>query len=109
MNRNALLAEKRTRLLLAIRQTYNDFFHDYFISSDQVFTLRVGHASCTTCQLTACVIQNWARGIYEVHFHGEAALSASLALVSAVLPDVLLVINTLKCFWQWFAMALGTR
>jgi hypothetical protein len=41
MNRNALLAEKRTRLLLAIRQTYNDFFRDDFISSGQVFTLRV--------------------------------------------------------------------
>lgn len=41
MNRNGLLAEKRSRLLLAIRQTYNDFFHDYFISSDQVFRLRV--------------------------------------------------------------------
>ncbi|CAL8460804.1 g335 [Coccomyxa elongata] len=40
MNRNGLLAEKRSRLLLAIRQTYNDFFHDYFISSDQVFKLR---------------------------------------------------------------------
>ncbi|KAK9908624.1 hypothetical protein WJX75_000582 [Coccomyxa subellipsoidea] len=40
MNRNGLLAEKRSRLLLAIRQTYNDFFHDYFISSDQVFRLR---------------------------------------------------------------------
>jgi len=41
MNRNALLAEKRSRLLLAIRQTYNDFFHDYFITSNQVFVLRV--------------------------------------------------------------------
>ncbi len=41
MNRNGLLAEKRSRLLLAIRQTYNDFFHDYFVSSDQVFKLRV--------------------------------------------------------------------
>lgn len=40
MNRNALLAEKRSRLLLAIRQTYNDFFHDYFITSNQVFVLR---------------------------------------------------------------------
>ncbi len=35
------MKEKRSRLLQAIRQTYNDFFHDYFITSDQVFTLRV--------------------------------------------------------------------
>ena len=41
MNRNALLAEKRSRLLQAIRQTYNDFFHDYFISGDLCFRLRV--------------------------------------------------------------------
>ena len=41
MNRSALLAEKRSRLLQAIRQTYNDFFHDYFITDDHVFQLRV--------------------------------------------------------------------
>jgi hypothetical protein len=41
MNRNALLAERRSRFLLAIRQTYSDFFHDYFIDSSQVFSLRV--------------------------------------------------------------------
>ena len=41
MNRSALLAEKRSRLLQAIRQTYNDFFHDYFITDDHVFRLRV--------------------------------------------------------------------
>ena len=41
MNRNALLAERRSRLLLAIRQTYSDFFQDYFIDSSQVFRLRV--------------------------------------------------------------------
>ena len=41
MNRNALLAERRQRFLLAIRQTYADFFHDYFLDSAQVFRLRV--------------------------------------------------------------------
>ena len=41
MNRNALLAERRSRFLLAIRQTYSDFFHDYFVDASQVFRLRV--------------------------------------------------------------------
>ena len=41
MNRSALLAERRSRFLLAIRQTYNDFFHDYYLDSSQVFSLRV--------------------------------------------------------------------
>ncbi len=53
MNRNALLAEKRSRLLQAIRQTYNDFFHDYFISGDLCFRLRVRlqlqHTARTVC------------------------------------------------------------
>ena len=41
MNRSTLLAERRSRFLQAIRQTYNDFFHDYFINSGQIFRLRV--------------------------------------------------------------------
>ena len=41
MNRSTLLAERRSRFLQAIRQTYNDFFHDYFINSSQIFRLRV--------------------------------------------------------------------
>lgn len=45
MNRSALIAEKRSRLLQAIRQTYNDFFHDYFITGDHVFRLRVRHTN----------------------------------------------------------------
>ena len=40
LNRSALISEKRSRLLQAIRQTYNDFFHDYFITSDHCFRLR---------------------------------------------------------------------
>ena len=53
MNRNALLAERRSRFLLAIRQTYSDFFHDYFIDSSQVFSLRVRffvlHSASSIC------------------------------------------------------------
>ena len=41
MNRSTLLAERRSRFLQAIRQTYNDFFHDYFVNSGQIFLLRV--------------------------------------------------------------------
>ena len=41
LNRNGLLQDKRQRLLLAVRQTYLDFFHDYFIDSDHIFHLRV--------------------------------------------------------------------
>jgi hypothetical protein len=40
MNRGALLAERRSRLLAAVRQTYNDLFHDAFIDSGQIFALR---------------------------------------------------------------------
>ena len=40
LNRSALISEKRSRLLQAIRQTYNDFFHHYFITSDHCFQLR---------------------------------------------------------------------
>ena len=41
MDRSALMKEKRSRLLQAIRQTYNDFFHNYFITGDHCFRLRV--------------------------------------------------------------------
>jgi hypothetical protein len=54
MNRNALLAEKRSRLLQAIRQTYNDFFHDYFISGDLCFRLRVRLSFPYSCA-TVCI------------------------------------------------------
>ena len=40
MNRGALLAERRSRLLAAVRQTYNDLFHDAFIDSGQIYALR---------------------------------------------------------------------
>ncbi|MCJ1354277.1 MAG: hypothetical protein MMC33_004264 [Icmadophila ericetorum] len=41
LDRSALMREKRSRLLQAIRQTYNDFFHNYFITGDHCFRLRV--------------------------------------------------------------------
>ena len=41
LDRSALMREKRSRLLQAIRQTYNDFFHSYFITGDHCFRLRV--------------------------------------------------------------------
>ena len=41
LDRSALIKEKRSRLLQAIRQTYNDFFHNYFITGDHCFRLRV--------------------------------------------------------------------
>jgi len=40
MNRGALLAERRSRLLAAVRQTYNDLFHDAFIDSGHIYALR---------------------------------------------------------------------
>eukprot|EP00884_Botryococcus_braunii_P017513 jgi/Botrbrau1/4445/Bobra.0348s0033.1 len=40
MNRSNLLAEKRTRYLTAVRRTYEDFFHDAYITSSQVYYLR---------------------------------------------------------------------
>lgn len=43
MNRNLLVREQRSRLLLAVRQTYNDFFHDHYVTTRHVFQLRVGH------------------------------------------------------------------
>lgn len=39
--RDVKLRDKRSRFLLAVRQTYIDFFHDHYISSSQVFPLRV--------------------------------------------------------------------
>eukprot|EP00884_Botryococcus_braunii_P023323 jgi/Botrbrau1/9675/Bobra.0201s0009.1 len=40
LNCGTLLAEKRTRFLTAVRRTYEDFFHDAYINSSQVFYLR---------------------------------------------------------------------
>jgi hypothetical protein len=45
MNRSTLLAEKRTRFLTAVRRTYEDFFHDAYINSSQVYYLRVSPLS----------------------------------------------------------------
>lgn len=42
LDRNMLLREQRTRLLLAVRQTYNDYFQDHYISTGQIYRLRVG-------------------------------------------------------------------
>ncbi len=43
------MKEKRSRLLQAIRQTYNDFFHNYFITGDHCFRLRV----CFPCSFSS--------------------------------------------------------
>ena len=47
LDRSALIKEKRSRLLQAIRQTYNDFFHNYFITGDHCFRLRVSKRHLT--------------------------------------------------------------
>lgn len=41
LNRKLLLEEQRSRLLLAVRQTYNNFFQDHYVTTGQVFHLRV--------------------------------------------------------------------
>lgn len=62
MNRNLLVREKRSRLLLAVRQTYNDFFQDHYVSTSQVVDLRVrpcpppSPPSCRACLQLGCVV-----------------------------------------------------
>ena len=58
MNRGALLAERRGRLLAAVRQTYNDLFHDAFIDSGQIYRLR-GSADTALDLVTAGPLSDW--------------------------------------------------
>ena len=82
MNRNLLVREKRSRLLLAVRQTYNDFFQDHYVSTSQVVDLRVrpcplpaGFNVALVCELSCIVLSDSApkRG-------GCSQLSADKAL-----------------------------
>ena len=43
LNRSLLLAEKRSRILRAVRQTYEDYLNSDYIDSGHLYSLKARH------------------------------------------------------------------
>ncbi len=90
--RDELLEEKRRRFLMAVRQTYVDFFQDHYITSDSVVQLCVSglisfHGFCSI--------------LFESHFFAAQYTVESNLALRFLLQYVHLLSPLYLYSWEW--------